>query len=143
MNKHQTRRSSLFLLELIIAIFFFILAAAICVRLFVKSHILEKDSTYLNHAVNAATSVAEIFRNQEDVYPFLHEQFPYGELTADSYRFFYDKDWNLCDSSNAEFVVRLHTEESDTFLLGTVDVTNHENSLYQLQLKKYIKKEII
>ena len=141
MDNQHTRRSSLFLMELIIAILFFSLAAAICVRLFVKSHTLEKDSINLNHAVNTATSVAEIFRSQNDIYSLLQEQFPDGELTETSYRFFYDKNWNLCDVSTAEYIISLHTEESNDFLLGTVDVTNHETALYQLQLKKYIAKE--
>ena len=67
MNKQPTRRSSLFLMELIIAILFFSLAATVCVRFFVKSYTLEQESQKLNHAVNAATSVAEIFRNQEHI----------------------------------------------------------------------------
>lgn len=141
MDRQPAKRSSLFLIELIIAILFFSLAATICVRIFVKSHTLEKNSIDLNHAVTAAVSVAEIFRSQEDSYIMLQQQFPDGELTENSYGFFYDKNWNLCNSSNAEYTVTLHTEESDTFLLGTVTITRRNESLYQLHLKKTLGKE--
>ena len=68
-----SRRSSLFLLELIIAIAFFSIAAAVCVQFFAKSHDLEQESSRLNHAVHLATSAAEEFRyydthNKRDVY---------------------------------------------------------------------------
>ena len=78
MNKQPTRRSSLFLMELIIAILFFSLASTVCVRIFVKSHTLEQESIQLNHAVLAASSVAEIFRNQENPFEILEKQYPDG-----------------------------------------------------------------
>lgn len=143
MDRQPAKRSSLFLMELIIAILFFSLASAICVQLFVKSHSLEKESVDINHAINAAASVAEIFRSQEDAHMLLQEQFPAGELSQNSYRFFYDKNWELCDVSNRAYTVSLHTLESDGFLLGTVEVTREEEALYQLHLKKYLEKEIL
>lgn len=48
-------------MELILAIFFFSIAAAICVRLFVTSHQLSRESVQLNHAVTMAESIAEAF----------------------------------------------------------------------------------
>ena len=141
MDRQPARRSSLFLMELIIAILFFSLAATICVRIFVKSHALEQESVDLNHAVNAATSVAEIFRSQENVYSVLQEHFPTGELAENAYHIFYDTDWNLCGASDADYIVTLHTKPSAPFLLGTVDVTHGENALYQLDLKKYMAQE--
>ena len=42
MQRKPAKRSSLFLLELIIAILFFCLASAVCVRFFVRSHVMEQ-----------------------------------------------------------------------------------------------------
>ena len=61
MKRKPAKRSSLFLMELIIAILFFCLASAVCVRFFVKSHLIERDTTALNHAANYASSVAEMY----------------------------------------------------------------------------------
>ncbi len=57
--KHS--RSSLFLMELIVAILFFSLASAVCMQLFAKAHTLSKKSINENHAVNEAVSLAETF----------------------------------------------------------------------------------
>lgn len=61
MNHKNSSKSGLFLMELILAIFFFSIAAAICVRLFVTSHQLSRESVRLNHAVTMAESIAEAF----------------------------------------------------------------------------------
>ena len=142
MNKQPTRRSSLFLMELIIAILFFILAATVCVRFFVKSYTLEQESQKLNHAVNAATSVAEIFRNQEQPFSLLTEEYPYGESSDHSYRIYYDKTWTLCSSADAAYTVVLQTAETDTFIIGDIIVTDNENAIYHLAINKYIEKEV-
>lgn len=60
-REFKTSKSSLFLMELILAILFFSLAAAICVQMFVKSHQLSRDSVKLNHAVVYCESMAETF----------------------------------------------------------------------------------
>ena len=142
MNKQPTRRSSLFLMELIIAILFFSLAATVCVRFFVKSYTLEQESQKSNHAVNAATSVAEIFRNQEQPFSLLAEEYPYGEQAENAYYIYYDINWSLCTSSNAVYSVLLQTAETDTFLIGDITVTDNDNTIYHLTIKKYIEKEI-
>ena len=142
MNKQPTRRSSLFLMELIIAILFFSLAATVCVRFFVKSYTLEQESQKLNHAVNAATSVAEIFRNQEQPFSLLAEEYPYGEQAENAYYIYYDTNWSLCTSSNAVYSVLLQTAETDTFLIGDITVTDNDNTIYHLTIKKYIEKEV-
>ena len=48
-------------MELIIAILFFSLAAAICIQLFVKSHTISERSIALNHSILLAQNTAEIF----------------------------------------------------------------------------------
>ena len=107
MSRQPAKRSSLFLMELIIAILFFSLASTVCVRIFVKSHTLEEESIQLNHAVSAATSVAEIFRNQENPFEILKSQYPDGIKNGNSYQFFYNKDWSLCNKEEAIYTVSL------------------------------------
>lgn len=142
MNQQPTRRSSLFLMELIIAILFFSLAATVCVRFFVKSYTLEQESQKLNHAVNAATSIAEIFRNQDHSFSLLAEEYPHGESKDPSYLIYYDNTWKLCNSANAAYTVVLQTTETDTFIIGDITVTDNDNTIYHLTIKKYIEKEV-
>ncbi len=58
---HRSSRSSLFLMELILVILFFSLASAVCVQMFVRSHVLSSTSVELNNAVVWCESMAEAF----------------------------------------------------------------------------------
>ena len=51
MKKLSSSRSSLLLMELILAILFFALASAICLQLFVKASLLSRDTQELDRAV--------------------------------------------------------------------------------------------
>lgn len=70
----QTRKSSLFLMELIIAILFFSLSAAVCVRLFASAYLLGQESDYRDTAILQAQSMATLFQHAdgalEDVLAF-------------------------------------------------------------------------
>ncbi len=57
--KHS--KSSLFLMELIIALLFFSLASTVCIRLFVNAHALSNQTVDQNFAVNYAQNMAEAF----------------------------------------------------------------------------------
>lgn len=61
MNKAASR-TGLFLMELMIGILFFSLAGALCIQMFVKSHLISESSTALNHGVLWAQNVAEAFQ---------------------------------------------------------------------------------
>lgn len=61
MHTNSSSRSGLFLMELIISIMFFSLAGAVCVRLFVSSHIISKNSVELNHSLEWCQNIAEAF----------------------------------------------------------------------------------
>lgn len=141
MKNHTARRSSLFLMELILAILFFSLSSAVCAQLFVKSYFIEKQSIDLQHAVNAATSAAEIFRSQEDPYPLLQEQFPEGIAGENSYRFFFDQDWKLCGSSREVYQAVFTAKLSRPFSIGTIQIHKDEELIYSLDLKKYAGSE--
>lgn len=65
-KRKRASGSSLFLMELIIAILLFSLAAAICISAFAKSHLLHRDSVILNNAVNIVQNTAEAIRSGEN-----------------------------------------------------------------------------
>lgn len=59
--RSNSSRTGLFLMELIIAVLFFSLAGAVCIQLFVRSHIISNKSVTLNHSVLWVQNVAETF----------------------------------------------------------------------------------
>ena len=66
-RRNRARSSSLFLMELIIAILFFSVFSAVCVQFFVKSHLLSNDANALTHAVNECASTAEMIHTADDL----------------------------------------------------------------------------
>lgn len=64
-HKNSSHSSSLFLLELILAILFFSIASAVCVQLFVKSHLLTRQAEVLSVAVNECSDAAEIILSSD------------------------------------------------------------------------------
>ena len=61
MNDHNSSKSSLFLMELIIAIMFFAIASAVCLRLFAGAHTLSEKDKELGCGLMWSQSLAESF----------------------------------------------------------------------------------
>lgn len=64
-RKYTSHTSGLFLLELILAILFFSIASAVCVQLFVKSHLLSSQAEILSVAVNECSDAAQIILSSD------------------------------------------------------------------------------
>ena len=81
--KNRPRSSSLFLMELILAILFFSVASAVCVQIFVKSHLISRQSEELSQAVTLCTNSAEAFaasdaRFPEQLIPIMMRSLPFA-----------------------------------------------------------------
>lgn len=61
MKGTPAKRSSLFLLELIIAILFFSLTSAVCVQIFVRAHLISRQTQELNTALEKVSGFSEVF----------------------------------------------------------------------------------
>lgn len=132
MNKNTSRHSSLFLLELIAAIFFFCLAGAVCIRFFVKSHTLSQDTRNLDMAVNQASSVAELFQAEDDFSAALLKYYPDVEISGDNtiFTIYYDENFSLT----------VTLKEKEEFILASIQVLQRSDNkeIYTLQTEKYI-----
>ena len=97
MNRSKT---SLFLMELIIAILFFSLSCAVCIQLFFKAHHVSRKSEDLSSAVLWCENVAELFRGCDgDMAEMtaLLEDTDHFRITTDAddeFSIFFDEDWN-------------------------------------------------
>lgn len=138
-----TRRSTLFLMELMMAILLFSLAAAVCVQVFVKSHTLEKESTELSHAVFASASVAEIFRSSDDYENFLLTEFPDSISEDGVHLIYYDENFSPV-ASDPIYCLKFVTDTDENFITGHIYVykaSDDSTLIYELEVKKYNSKE--
>ena len=68
MNRRtNARSSSLFLIELIIAILFFAIASSVCVQFFVKARLMSRESAQLTEAVSACSAASETIASGDDL----------------------------------------------------------------------------
>lgn len=144
MYRQPAKRSSLFLLELILAILCFCLTAAVCVRLFVTSYTTAQASADLSHAVHQAGSVAEILRSDEDVKDCLQKLYPDGEADESSFFIYYDRDWSCCDRTTAAYILEVDWSTESSMRRGNIRVfaVNQDSSIYTLDIEKYLQREV-
>ncbi len=102
MNDNNNARSSLFLMELIIAVFFFSLAAAVCIRLFVSAHITAQNTTNLSHATIWSQNLSEAFYASKGDIQKISQIYPNAAITPENIILFFDSDWNLADNSASD-----------------------------------------
>ena len=115
--------SSLFLLELILAVLFFSVASALCIQIFTKAHLMSQDARDLNFAVNEVSSMAE--------------QMPDDSLQdAAAY---YDSSYASCEKADAVYVLTVHYEPEDTLLKAhiSMDTVADNRNIYALDVTKH------
>lgn len=121
--QRHNNTSSLFLLELILAVLFFSVASALCIQIFIKAHLMSQDARDLNFAVNEVSSMAE--------------QMPDDSLQdAAAY---YDSSYASCEKADAVYVLTVHYEPEDTLLKAhiSMDTVADNRNIYTLDITKH------
>ena len=108
MNSGSNSKLSLFLMELIVAIMFFSLAAAVCVRLFASAHFLAEKTEDLSSAVMWTQNLAEAFTGSDGKLSEIAQLYPDAYIASDNSDdsglegqliLFLNKDWVVTDQS--------------------------------------------
>lgn len=141
MNKNATKsRTSLFLMELIIAILFFSLASAVCMQLFAKAHLTSMKTKELNHAVLIAQSYAEVMRGTDGSIESITAQFPDAIVDDNYFEVFYDSDFNVCAPDDASYVSDVTITPNGAIQNMTITFVKLEDysEIYSLTATKYM-----
>lgn len=152
--QRHNNTSSLFLLELILAVLFFSVASALCIQIFTKAHLMSQDARDLNFAVNEVSSMAEQISagtlhpataaSSDDTAASSDDTAsdPSTQISNDAWQddtAYYDSSYASCEKADAVYVLTVHYEPEDTLLkahismdtiadnrnIYTLDVTNH------------------
>lgn len=139
--------SSLFLLELILAVLFFSVASALCIQIFTKAHLMSQDARDLNFAVNEVSSMAEQISagtlhsdtaaSSDDTASDPSTQMPDDSLQdAAAY---YDSSYASCEKADAVYVLTVHYEPEDTLLKAhiSMDTVADNRNIYTLDVTKH------
>ena len=152
--QRHNNTSSLFLLELILAVLFFSVASALCIQIFTKAHLMSQDARDLNFAVNEVSSMAEQISadtlhpdtaassddtaaSSGDTASDPSTQMPDDSLqdaTAD-----YNSSYASCEKADAVYVLTVHYEPEDTLLKAhiSMDTVADNRNIYTLDVTKH------
>lgn len=162
-RRSRARASSLFLIELILAIFFFSSASAVCVQFFVKSHLLNRSAEALNHAVNECTNITETISTADsatDSITLLQKLYPSGmypiadsdtfnaseTLSGMDIFFYYNDAFAPCQETDAVYLLSLKLSQTGQMLHAAMEVTKtgHDSSsielIYEMEANHHIAR---
>lgn len=145
--QRHNNTSSLFLLELILAVLFFSVASALCIQIFTKAHLMSQDARDLNFAVNEVSSMAEQISagtlhsdtaaSSDDTASDPSTQMPDDSLQdAAAY---YDSGYASCEKADAVYVLTVHYEPENTLLKAhiSMDTIADNRNIYALDVTKH------
>lgn len=142
-QQYAASRSGLFLIELILSIFFFIIAAAVVMQLFVKSHFISEDTININYALLYTQNISEIFLAADGDFNAVTQAFhPETLLTSESgasATLYFDKDWQRqAAPANAVYTITFnYNKETDVNPLACLDIYVNECPDNNEQLIEY------
>lgn len=155
MTRHSQQQSRLFLLEITLAILFFSLASAVCLRCFAKSHILSTQAAELNQAVSQSENIAELLRSlpendrkdDQKISNVLQLEYPAVNFSATdmdtdidteidsaqkswgSWSLYFDSDWNSCQQAQAVYQIQIQAFCEDSVILFHLNAEPASSSL--------------
>ena len=128
----RTSRHSLFLLECILALLVFSLAAAACAQLFAKTYELEQEAESLNQSVLLAQSAAEAFRScggDAEQTALLLE----AEPSEDGFSAWYGEDGSPASQQEAVYALRFSRSQAGGVAYGEITVSRDGSAVYALR----------
>ena len=142
MKKKNSGRSSLLLMELILAILFFALVSAVCLQIFVKANLIGKDTEELDQAVRCVTSAAELLGQAEEPMEQIMAQYPNSFVLSGDNRItlLFDEDFRSCDSGHMVYQMDITTVQDDaqtTEWSVILYKDHHTEPVYQLEGTTY------
>ena len=105
MNKYLKSKTSLFLMELIITILLFAACGAVCVKMFVASHVMSRETVELNEAVSIAQGFAEVMRGTDGEIGSILEHYPNAVYGGEGFfEVYYDEEFEECKYDKAAYI---------------------------------------
>ena len=114
-------KAPLVLMEQMVMILVFALAAALCVQVFVLSDQTSRNNEARAQALTAAQSAAETLKHYDGDYETAAQKLG-GSWNGGVWEFFCDEDWNVTGNTNAAYHVRVTPVDSGHALLGNAEI---------------------
>ena len=156
----RKQHSGIFMMEMIIVVFFFILCSSVCILVFVKGDRMSRDAADLNQSVLIAQSVAEVWKLEGP--EGLKQRFGASVSTQDDasgavgdeaagnrYVMEFDKHRNLAEdtpegggdgsASGKIYTAVLSADEAESS--AEITVSREKNSVYTLSVSRHEREQ--
>jgi len=135
-------KAPLALMEQLIMLLVFALAAALCLQVFVYASQVSRQCETRSNAAEAVQNAAEITKtcqgNTDLIASYLG-----GSASPDGWQLFYDADWEASDTQHASFRVLIAPEETDSPALGGARIRAVEGTETLFEIAVYWQEEIL
>lgn len=139
MKRISNNRSSLFLMELIIAILFFSLGSAVCVQAFVQAQLTTRSAQQLSFASSAVSSAASVMKYTDGSFEAVQSCFPSAEEngSVSDYAIYYDDAFQTCSRQEAVYTLYIQSESARNMANTHIwfATSRDGETLYELQLR--------
>lgn len=135
--------TGMFMMEMMMVVFCFILCASICILVFVKSNQLSRYARDINQGILAAESIAEVWKTEggEGLTRRLHGlSSDGGEAATVLYRMYWDKDWKItAQAEHGGYQAEIVWTETDGLASGTICVEDigSAREIFSMPVSKY------
>lgn len=156
----RKQHSGIFMMEMIMVVFFFILCSSVCILVFVKGDRMSRDAADLNQSVLIAQSVAEVWKlegseglkqrfgasvsTQEDA-----SKTDGDDVAGNQYVMEFDKNGNLAEdtpegdgdgsASGKIYTAVLFADEAESS--AEITVSREKNSVYTLSVSRHEREQ--
>ena len=137
MRKYRFQRSSLFFLEIMLNLLFFVILVTICLQLFLKAHHLSKDTTLLHRAVTVCTSIAEVCQSSLDETDIFQTIYPESLILNDTILIYFDSNFAACSEFESIYRVFLSENKEDNRITIRFLRKNDTSIIYELEISSY------
>ncbi|MEG1152212.1 MAG: hypothetical protein RSD67_05010 [Oscillospiraceae bacterium] len=124
----QSSKSTLFLMELVLAIMFFAISSAFCVQIFVKAHLLTTQSRDMNMAINLVQNISACLKNDNGSTQYL-ESYLGTEINQDT-TIYLNENLDMSNKENHKYILEI-TQPDDFIISVKISDCNNKNILTQ------------
>lgn len=142
MNKKNSSGSGVFLMEMIMVVFFFIICASICILVFVRANHMSRLAKDTNQSVIAAESIAEVWK-QEGEEGLIRRMNAVSDSTDGDHngvKIYWNSDWDLTDQPDqAAYSAAVEWQVNDGLAEAMVVLTRHADAteLFSMAVNQY------
>lgn len=140
MKKRSSRRSNLLLMEIILSVLFFSAAGTVCLQVFVRASLLEKDTRELDMAVRYVSSAAELLSRPEHASEHLAALFPEVQTEDQETYVWIDDDFQPCSRDESSYEMCIFSSSQDTHTVEwAVSISGSSGEIYRLEGTTYLQ----